>query len=266
MVKRSKKEQPKSAELTQEKLREGISKLERRIKELEDFDISTIEERFDAKAKALQAKINDTIADIFCYDTIEYQKYCIFHLDTLPWTTCGTEYHLSQVQEAYKKGIEKAIIKLRSLRDTLEEKYEDIGREVEVATSPSDFWNDIHPKITSIAKSRFESIHYADAVESAFKEINSCIKDIVKRKTGNELDGAPLMYEAFSPKNPIIVLDDLSTESGRNVQQGYMEIFAGAMIGIRNPKAHDNIHITENRARHFIYLASLLMHKIEERV
>jgi uncharacterized protein (TIGR02391 family) len=117
-----------------------------------------------------------------------------------------------------------------------------------------------------VAKSRFDSGHFADAVESALKEINASVKDIVKRKTGNELDGAPLMYAAFSPKNPIIVLDDLSTESGRNMQRGYMEIFAGAMIGIRNPKAHDNIHITENRAKHFLYLSSLLMQKIDERI
>jgi hypothetical protein len=45
-----------------------------------------------------------------------------------------------------------------------------------------------------------------------------------------------------------------------------MEIFAGAMIGIRNPKAHGNLNITENRAKHFIYLASLLMHKVDERI
>ncbi len=74
------------------------------------------------------------------------------------------------------------------------------------------------------------------------------------------------MKTAFSPNKPIIVFDDLSTETGKNIQQGYMEIFAGAMTGIRNPKAHDNIHITENRAKHFIYLASLLMNKIDERI
>jgi hypothetical protein len=45
-----------------------------------------------------------------------------------------------------------------------------------------------------------------------------------------------------------------------------MEIFSGAMIGIRNPKAHGNIHITEKRAKHFIYLASLLMYKIDEKI
>lgn len=244
----------------------GIIKLERRIRELEKFDISTIQERFDAKTKALTTKINGTIADIFGYETIEYRNYSIYTLDTLPMVMRGGTYPIHQVREGYKKGIEKTIVKLESLKETLEEKLEDIGGNIREKMLPNDFWNDIHPKISSVAKSRFASTHHADAVESSLKEINSCVKDIVRRKTGDELDGAPLMRTAFSPKNPIIVLDDLSTESGKNIQQGYMEIFSGAIIGIRNPKAHNNINITENRARHLIYLASLLMYKIDERI
>ncbi|MBI5642543.1 MAG: hypothetical protein HY954_03600 [Deltaproteobacteria bacterium] len=37
------------------------------------------------------------------------------------------------------------------------------------------------------------------------------------------------------------------------------------MTGIRNPKAHNNIDIDENRAVHFIFLASLLMDKLDAR-
>ena len=73
------------------------------------------------------------------------------------------------------------------------------------------------------------------------------------------------MRAAFSPKNPIIVFEDLRSASGQDVQEGYMEIFAGSMIGIRNPKAHDNISITRNRAIHFLFLASLLVYKVDER-
>lgn len=266
MIRKSTTQQLKPAEITPEKIRSGIIKLTRRIEELNTFDILAIQERWDPKTQALTTKINDTIAEIFGYDTIEYQKYKISTLDTLPMYVGGREDPLDEVQEGYKKGIEAAIIKLSSLKETLEEKVKDIDENIGTAVLPINFWNEIHPKITSIARSRFESQHYADAVESSLKEVNSCVKDIVKRKTGKELDGAPLMYEAFAPKNPIIVLDDLSTESGRNIQQGYMEIFAGAMIGIRNPKAHDNINITESRAKHFIYLASLLMYKIDERI
>lgn len=42
-----------------------------------------------------------------------------------------------------------------------------------------------------------------------------------------------------------------------------MQIFAGAMTGIRNPKAHENIIITMDQAIHHIFLASLLMQQID---
>ncbi|MCD6490733.1 MAG: TIGR02391 family protein [Candidatus Korarchaeota archaeon] len=127
-----------------------------------------------------------------------------------------------------------------------------------------DFWGIIHKDIIRVAKNKFEDGYYADAVEAAFKEINNRVKEIVKNKTGKELDGASLMYYAFSEKDPIIVLDDLSSETGRNIQKGYMQIFAGAMTGIRNPKAHENITISRERAIHFIFLASLLMYRLNE--
>lgn len=130
---------------------------------------------------------------------------------------------------------------------------------------PNIFWHLLHPKIVQISKSRFETNNFADSVEAALKEVNNIVKGIVKQKTGQEYDGADLMNRAFSLNNPIIVLGDLSTQTGKDLQKGYMQIFAGAMTGIRNPKAHENIKIDSPRAIHFLFLASLLMFKIDER-
>jgi uncharacterized protein (TIGR02391 family) len=130
----------------------------------------------------------------------------------------------------------------------------------ETANPPElDFWSMIHESIIKVAKDKFEDGYPADAVESSFKEINARVKDILRNKKGKELDGASLMNNAFSEKSPVIVLADLSTETGRNIQKGFMQIFAGAMTGIRNPHAHENIPISRERATHFIFLASLLM-------
>ena len=72
------------------------------------------------------------------------------------------------------------------------------------------------------------------------------------------------MTQAFSVKNPVLTLADLSDETGRNIQLGYMKIFEGSIIGIRNPKAHANLVIDQSRAIHLLFLASLLMFKIDE--
>ena len=129
---------------------------------------------------------------------------------------------------------------------------------------PSSIWENIHPQIITVAKVRFDSGHYADAVEAAFKEINTRVKKIYKDRTSVEKDGAKLMQAAFSVQNPIIKLGDISTETGTNIQQGYMEMFAGAMIGIRNPQAHNNLLITKDNAIRELHFASMLMYKIDD--
>lgn len=127
------------------------------------------------------------------------------------------------------------------------------------------FWALLHPRITGLAKSRFAAGHYADAVEATFKELNARVKKIYSASEGIELDGADLMRKALRLEKPIILLDDLKTESGRNIQEGYSHILAGAMQAIRNPKAHANIEISSDRACHLLMLASLLFHQIDER-
>ena len=125
------------------------------------------------------------------------------------------------------------------------------------------FWDNIHPQIVSVAKGRFDDSYYADAVEAALKEVNTRVKGIYKNRTSIEKDGVKLMQSAFSPQNPIIKLGDISTETGTNVQQGYMEMFVGAMIGIRNPKAHSNQTLSKADAIRKLHFASMLMCKLD---
>jgi len=48
------------------------------------------------------------------------------------------------------------------------------------------------------------------------------------------------------------------------MQQGYLQIFAGTMMAVRNPKAHGFVEIDATRCIHFLFLASLLAHKLDE--
>jgi uncharacterized protein (TIGR02391 family) len=130
-------------------------------------------------------------------------------------------------------------------------------------TPTSDFFMDLDADIRRVSQQLFKDTHYADSVSAAFKELNHQVKQEYKRRKNVELDGADLMRQAFSPKNPVFVLADQSNESGRNIQQGFMELFAGAMIGIRNPHAHENLVLDSDDAKHFLYLASLLMKKFK---
>jgi len=81
----------------------------------------------------------------------------------------------------------------------------------------------------------------------------------IKSRTGLNLDGAPLMTRAFSPTQPHLIFAPGDTETGR-----YLQIFAGTMMAVRNPKAHDFVEIDATRCIHFLFLASLLAYKLEE--
>jgi len=151
------------------------------------------------------------------------------------------------------------------VQETLDAEESITGVELLAATADAGFdWNLLHPEIRKVSCSRFRAGHFADSVEAALKAINERVREVYKRVRGVDRDGAALMKEAFSPNNPVLRLGDLNTISGRDMQLGYMEIFAGAMTGIRNPKAHANVQIDAIRATHFLFLASLLMHKIDE--
>jgi uncharacterized protein (TIGR02391 family) len=124
------------------------------------------------------------------------------------------------------------------------------------------FWSLINPKVATEARSRFEAGHYADAVESALK----VVAEEVRRRTGLKTDGSELMHKAFSLKKPHLVFENPIPATKESMQQGYMEIFAGTMTGIRNPKAHGLVQLDRRRCIHFIFLASLLADKIDEAV
>ena len=131
---------------------------------------------------------------------------------------------------------------------------------------PTGAWSDLFDELVTIpplheaCNSLFRTERYARAVEEAFK----CLNHAVAEKSGlTQRDGADLMRAAFSANSPVIKLNSLHTVSDQNEQRGYMDIYAGAMTGIRNPRAHD-YQLIDNpeTALEMIVLANHLMRKL----
>ena len=119
----------------------------------------------------------------------------------------------------------------------------------------------LHPRIIKASKSLFNSGHYAEAIFAAFKAINN----FTKRKIDQSLDGKDLMAKAFNEDKPIIKINKLTTRSERDEQEGFRFLFMGAMVGIRNPKAHDDIRqIDPYKTLEYLAFASLLMRRATE--
>ena len=120
----------------------------------------------------------------------------------------------------------------------------------------------LHRTIRKVSESLFKTGNYAQAIFEAFK----CINIMVKQKTGiNDKDGKDLMSHVFRVDRPILKLNKLQTTSEKNEQEGFEFIFMGAMVGIRNPKAHEIVEQKDPyRALEYLCLASLLAKRIEE--
>lgn len=118
-----------------------------------------------------------------------------------------------------------------------------------------------HPRVIQVSESLFKTGNYASAILEAFKAVDNYVKE----KTALSLNGQALMSKVFDENAPIIKLNDLLTQSDRDEQEGFKFLFKGATIGIRNPKAHDNVVQTDPyRTIEYLGLASLLMKRIEE--
>lgn len=153
-----------------------------------------------------------------------------------------------EVRAALIDMINKTIGILQNQPDTIDDK--------------ENIWSIMHPEIIRVSKMRLDAGLYADAVEAAFKEINLIVKNKCRDRHQNK-DGKGLMTIAFSGNNPILKFKESSTYSNFDIQEGYMHLFAGAMQGIRNPKAHENDIISRNDAFRKLALASMLMYKLD---
>ena len=125
---------------------------------------------------------------------------------------------------------------------------------------------DLHQKVKEVVGAKFEDRHYAEAVESAFKEVIKRVKDFVNTKTKGGFDGDKAMNRAFGfeTQEPLIKFNFLQSDEEKDEQRGIMYLFKG-VVGIRNRKAHENITLNDPyRALEYLALASLLMRLLDE--
>ncbi len=122
----------------------------------------------------------------------------------------------------------------------------------------------LHPKVRDASAGLFEHGHYAEAIFAAFRLVNNEVK---AKAPGLDLDGTPLMSEAFRKTNPRIKLTPCRTHTEQTEQEGFMHIFMGVMLGIRDPKAHEAIDQRDPvKTFEYLCLASLLLRRLEDAV
>ncbi len=117
----------------------------------------------------------------------------------------------------------------------------------------------LHADIRQVTE-RFVDEHLDVAIFEAFKAVNNRVKGM----TGFDLDGSKLMDAALAGTSPKIQFADLSSQTGRDVQQGLHFLFRGAVQGIRNPEAHEQFKpLDEEEGLEELAFASMLMRRLD---
>lgn len=94
----------------------------------------------------------------------------------------------------------------------------------------------VEPEIEQVSRDLFASGHYSLAVQEAYKAVDKYVASLSGR---TDRSGTELMELVFSPQKPLLRWSDLQTTSQVNEQRGYHRLYSGAMLGIRNPVAHE---------------------------
>ena len=227
------------ANLSAAQMSQALPRLEKRLKDLEEFTASGSKEDVSANAKALQQKYDDTLIEIFGNDTLEYQRFHIgsFYESSGVIAMAGfgaPRRSLEEEVEPYKKGVAKGARTLRTIIELFNEKLGEAGATTANPVRALENLH-LHPQIADASVDLFKGGHYANAIEDACKVLDLLVKMKSKR---SDPSGTELMQLVFSPKAPLLKFNDQLNESEKSEQQGMMFLYSGAMLAFRNPRAH----------------------------
>lgn len=147
---------------------------------------------------------------------------------------------------ARAKTVKEALQKATSLRTKLEDRR-------------------THAEIFKYCLPELVAENYFHAVFEATKGVVSRLRE----QTGLTGDGAEIVDQAFSIKNPMVAINTLRTESEQSEHKGFGNLLKGAFGFIRNPLAHEaklNWQMNEQDALDSFALLSMIHRRLDKLV
>lgn len=96
----------------------------------------------------------------------------------------------------------------------------------------------LNKDILAAAEGLFRSGHHQEAVFAACKILEQLVKDKAGR---SDLHGATLMRTVFSANAPMLVFNNRADRADRDEQEGFMHVFEGAVLALRNPRGQPTL-------------------------
>ena len=248
--------EPQPANLSVEDMKAGIRKLERRLGELQAFDMANLDPD-DPEIDKLANKIEMTMVEVFGKGTIEYDQFRVYSLyggGSIVMSVYGGR-DVGREIRAYQEGFAKAIAQIESARDVLIEKLDDLGEAPGAQALRAFEGHELHQTIEGATSRLFRDRYYAEATFAACKALNN----LVQNASGVfDQDGDTLMRKVFSANNPILSFNDMDDKWDEGEQRGFMELYAGAIGAFRNQRGHKFIEDDPDFAPEVIGFISFL--------
>jgi uncharacterized protein (TIGR02391 family) len=242
---------------SQDEIDNAIRKLERRENDIVALHNDGVSYH-DARVGNVERAIRDTVRDIFGANSPEFRDHEYFRIDrsSRKYLDEGFDFY----QQRFLSAIEDARTRVRGLLDRLLEQREDLDAP-SAAPRIAFAHRSFNPAvITDQVVALYRDRHYEQAVFEAAKMLVTAVREISDR---TDLDGAPLMEQVFSPKNPIIAFNQRGDSSDDDEQRGMMHLFQGAVLAIRNPRAHRSGYPdSAERALQYLDLLNLLADRL----
>lgn len=155
-------------------------------------------------------------------------------------TGIDKERWMSSLPENVRKPAEK-IIGTLSKDDAVDDSFNPVIFALHeiIPEYPELHWRHLHDTIKSRIKPYYENKQFAEAADQGTK----VYAEILRNLSGKQIDGTDLA-SLFSAGNkqagskPDILVADINTKSGWNIQEGQSHLTRGVMAGFRNPMNH----------------------------
>ena len=185
------------------------------------------------------------------------------------------EAWLSTLPKGVKESVD-IIVKKMGTNEEISETFAPVIKALYdiVPEYPLLHWRHLHPSIKSGVYEYYKNGQYAHAADQGTKIYAQRVRKISKQdKDGTNLCSVyTFEYDQKTNKlirPPLVSVNDLSTESLRNIQNGQSELTRGLMTGFRNPVNHAPVSsvvpaiITELDCLNILSLVSYLSTKLD---
>ena len=158
-------------------------------------------------------------------------------------TGIDKEQWLSTLSSNIRQSAEK-IIGTLSADEGVDESFNPVVQALYeiVPEYPELHWRHLREKIRDRNKIYYKNSQYAEAADQGTKVYAQILRDLSgKQKDGTDLASLFSSGNKQAPSTPDILVADINTESGWNMQEGQSHMTRGVMAGFRNPMNHQPI-------------------------